>query len=113
MVEVPEMITANRLSDGIVVFFDAHGRWTEAFPEAAIYADETTKDAALAEAKKTELANEVVDPYAVEMVVRNGHFAPKALREAIRANGPTNRRDLGKQAEGTGLAAAEGAHVSL
>ena len=110
---MPEMITANRLSDGIVVFFDERSKWTEAFPKAAIYQDEATKNLALAEAKKSELANEVVDPYAVEMVVRNGHFAPKALREAIRANGPTNRRDLGKQAEGTGLADAEGAHVSL
>jgi len=110
---MPEMITANRLSDGLVVFLDAHLNWVEAFGAAAIFADEAAKTAALEEAKMSERRNEVVDPYGVEMVVRNGHFAPKALREAIRANGPTIRRDLGKQAEGTGLAAAEGAHVSL
>ena len=60
----------------------------------------------------------VVDPYAVEVELRNGHYAPKALREAIRAAGPTVRRDLGKQAEGlaplrAAHAATEAAHVSL
>lgn len=108
-----EMITANRLNDGLVVFLDPHFRWVEAFGLAAFFPDEAAKAAALEEAKKSEGRNEVVDPYCVEMVLRNGHFAPKALREAIRANGPTIRRDLGKQAEGTGLAAAGGAHVSL
>ena len=48
----------------------------------------------------------------------NGHYAPKALREAIRATGPTVRRDLGKQAEGLAPIAAvhaptEKSHVSL
>jgi len=45
-------------------------------------------------------------------------MAPKALREAIRAAGPTIRRDLGKQARGLApdagpKAAAEAEHVSL
>ena len=49
---------------------------------------------------------------------RNGLIVPKALREAIRAAGPTVRRDLGKQAQGlaplTGpTTAVEADHVSL
>jgi hypothetical protein len=32
--------------------------------------------------------------------MRSGHSAPKALREFIRATGPTTRPDLGKQAQG-------------
>ena len=32
--------------------------------------------------------------------MRAGHLAPKALRERIRATGPTVRADLGKQAQG-------------
>jgi len=52
------------------------------------------------------------------IALRNGHYAPKALREAIRATGPTVRRDLGKQAEGLAPIAAahaptEKSHVSL
>ena len=63
-------------------------------------------------------ASLIVDPYAIAVELRNGHYAPKALREAIRASGPTVRRDLGKQAQGQAPVAAlhaptETPHVSL
>lgn len=111
------IITANRLADGVVVFVDTSGGWTEDFHRAAVFAEEPRK-AALNAAKQSEARNEVVDPYEVEIETRNGHFTPKALREAIRASGPTIRRDLGKQAEGhaptqTVRAAPESSHVSL
>src|ERR1700722_20078389 len=112
------MITANRLSDGVVVFQDADGGWREEFNRAAVLPDEAAKTVALARAKQFEAANEVVDPYAIEIESRNAHFVPKALREAIRASGPTVRRDLGKQAHGQGpsivqRASVEISHVSL
>ena len=110
---MPEIITANRLGDGLVVFLDRQFGWVEAFASAAVFADPAAMAEALEAAKASEARNEVVEPYGVALAERNGHLTPKALREAIRANGPTNRRDLGKQAEGKGLAAAEGAHVSL
>src|SRR5271154_6802663 len=94
------MITANRLSDGIVVFQDADGGWCEDFHRGAVFADEGAKAAALARAERSETDCEVVGPYAIETESRNGHFVPTALREAIRASGPTNRRGLGKQAHG-------------
>ena len=43
-----EIITANRLADGRVVFLDAEGGWTEDFHRAAIVADAAAKAAALA-----------------------------------------------------------------
>ena len=55
---------------------------------------------ALAVAAATVEANLVVDPYPIELELRAGHLAPKALRERIRATGPTMRTDLGKQAQG-------------
>jgi hypothetical protein len=112
------MITANRLSDGIVVFQDGDGGWSEDFHRGAVFSDEGAKAAALARAKQSEAGCEVVDPYAIEIESRNGHFVPKALREAIRASGPTIRRDLGKQAHGQAPsivqhASVEISHVSL
>jgi hypothetical protein len=112
------MITANRLSDGVVVFQDADGGWREEFNRAAPLLDEAAKAAALARAERSEAENEVVGPYAIEIESRNGHFVPKALREAIRASGPTVRRDLGKQAHGQApsivqRASVEISHVSL
>jgi len=110
-----QIVTANRLIDGIVVFQDEAGGWSEDFARAAAHEDAA---AALARASQDVAASLVVDPYAIEVELRNGHYAPKALREAIRASGPTVRRDLGKQADGLAPIAAvhaptEKSHVSL
>ncbi len=125
---MPDVITANRLADGVVVFQtedaqtqDAQtGRagWSEDFNRAAVRPDAEATKAALARAEEDAARNLIVDVYAVAVEVRNGHVVPKALREAIRAAGPTVRRDLGKQAHGlaprTGpTAVKEADHVSL
>ena len=110
-----QIVTANRLIDGVVVFQDEAGGWSEDFARAAVRDDSA---AALARAGQDVAACLVLDPYAIEVELRNGHYAPKALREAIRATGPTVRRDLGKQADGLAPIAAahaptEKSHVSL
>jgi len=115
---VSEIVTANRLVDGVVVFQDAARGWAEDFAGAAVNADAAALQAALALAAESVARSEIVDPYAVEVELRNGHYAPKSLREAIRASGPTVRRDLGKQAEGRAPvfalnASVESPHVSL
>jgi hypothetical protein len=115
---MPDVITANRLADGVVVFQSGDGSWSEDFNRAAVLADAQATADALARAKEDEASNLVVDAYAVPVDERNGHFAPKALREAIRAAGPTIRRDPGKQALGLAprsgpKAALEVEHVSL
>jgi hypothetical protein len=108
-----DIITANRLDDGIVLFQDSSGGWVEDFARAAIYPDAAATAEALARAKQDELNNLLVEPYSVIVEFRNGHYAPKALRELIRASGPTNRLDLGKQAQGQAPVLLEKAHVSV
>ena len=113
-----QIVTANRLADGVVLFLDAAGGWSEDFARAAVYADAAETKAALAHAEEAVAASLLVDPYGVEVERRNGHYTPKALREAIRATGPTVRRDLGKQAQGQAPvlalhASTETSHVSL
>jgi hypothetical protein len=115
---MPDVITANRLTDGVVVFQAVDDSWTEDFNRATVSLDPQATADALKRAKQDEANNIVVDPYAVAVEERNGHLAPKALREAIRAAGPTIRRDLGKQALGQAphagpKAATETDHVSL
>jgi len=115
---MPDVITANRLTDGVVVFQTAGDGWTEDFNRAAVLPDPQATAGALKRAKQDEANNIVVDAYAVVVEERNGHLAPKALREAIRAAGPTIRRDLGKQALGQAphagpKVATEADHVSL
>ena len=115
---MPDVIAASRLADGVVVFQTADQDWSEDFNRAAVRPDAAATAAALARAKEDEAQNLVVDAYAVAVEIRNGHVVPKALREAIRATGPTVRRDLGKQSEGLAPIAAahaptENSHVSL
>jgi len=115
---MPDVVTASRLADGVVVFLTAERDWSEDFNRAAVLADAAASVAALARAKEDEEQNLVVDAYVVAVEIRNGHVVPKALREAIRAAGPTIRRDLGKQAEGHAplsgpTAVVEAEHVSL
>ena len=114
---MPDVIAASRLADGVVVFQTAEG-WSEDFNRAAVRPDAEAAKAALARAQGDEQKNLVVNSYAVAVEIRNGHVVPKALREAIRAAGPTVRRDLGKQAEGHAplsgpTAVLEADHVSL
>ena len=116
--QMPDVITANRLTDGVVVFQTLDKAWSEDFNRAAVLAGPEATAEALARAGLDEAANLVVDAYAVPVEERNGHYVPKALREAIRAAGPTNRRDLGKQAAGLAprsgpKSATEADHVSL
>lgn len=115
---MPEIVTANRLADGVVVFQMADGSWSEDFKRARILNDAQDLLDAIARARQDEGQNVVVDAYAIPVVERNGHFAPQALREAIRAAGPTTRRDLGKQAHGQApyhapTAQTEADHVPL
>ena len=115
---MPDIITANRLTDGVVVFQTADGSWTEDFKRAVALPDPQATADALKRAKQDEANNVLVEPYAIVVEERNGHLAPKALREAIRAAGPTIRRDLGKQALGQAPLAGpkvvtETDHVSL
>ncbi|WP_158814893.1 DUF2849 domain-containing protein [Methylocapsa sp. S129] len=108
-----DIITANRLIDGIVLFQDATGGWVEDFAHAAIYPDAEATKTALALAKDDELRNLIVDAYAVVVELRNGHYIPKALRELIRATGPTTHLDLGKQAQGQAPVLLEKPHVPV
>src|SRR5271165_4798526 len=113
---MPDVITANRLADGVVVFQTLEAGWSEDFNRAAVLPDAEATKAALASAAQDEARNLIVDAYAFAVESRNGHVVPKALREAIRAAGPTIRRDLGKQAQGLAprsgpTAAPEADHV--
>ncbi len=91
-----QVLTANRLADGIVVFFGPDEAWVERIGEASVFADAAQATTALAAARKAEDANVVLDVYAIEVAEKNGAVAPIRLREAIRASGPTIHPEHGK-----------------
>ena len=85
---MPDVISANRLADGIVVFYDAGGRWAEALAAAEVFSAKAEVEAALARAKADEERNLVVDVYNFAVTTQGG-IAPATLRDRIRAGGPT------------------------
>jgi predicted NAD/FAD-binding protein len=84
----PVVITANRLSDGAVVFRTADGGWTTTLAHAAVATAADAAGALLAAAKADHLR--AVDAYvaAVELA-EDGGVRPGNLRERIRTAGPT------------------------
>jgi hypothetical protein len=90
-------LTANRLADGEVVFWK-DGAWVERFADAEVFADDTTAEAAEAHAKAE--IRVAVDPYLIDLIDADGGPAPLSYRERLRALGPTNKPDHGKQAAG-------------
>lgn len=93
----PQMLTANRLVDGDVLYWKA-GTWVLALKDGEVFADPKAADAALAAAHKDVTGNKVVNPYLFDVKTDPGGIQPVKEREIIRAAGPTVRGDLGKQA---------------
>jgi hypothetical protein len=80
--------SANRLTDGVVVFLDDSGEWTARLDRAAVARDKRSAEILL-ERAKTEAAS-VVDPFLVAVAEDDdGTIEPISLREKIRAAGLT------------------------
>jgi hypothetical protein len=83
------MIIANRLTDGLVVFLTADGGWSVAIADGIVITDSAEEERLLAQAKRDEDGCRVVDPNLIDVTVDGGSPRPVAIREAIRAFGPT------------------------
>lgn len=97
MAQAPQILTANRLREGAVIYWHA-GAWVESLPEADIFTDAATAAEALAAAEADVRDRLVVNPYLFAVKTDSGPVRPVEEREIIRAAGPTVRPDLGKQA---------------
>lgn len=84
-----KMIIANRLSDGLVVFFGPDSGWVTSIDDGILIEAPDDADASLAEAKLAEGQCLVIDPNLIDVDVRDGRRRPTAIREAIRAFGPS------------------------
>lgn len=93
-----KILTANRLTDGEAVWFSRDNRWIETIGGSEIAADKAAEERLEAIGKAALQNNEVVDVNLIDVGLVDGEIHPQRLREQIRATGPTNRTDLGKQA---------------
>ncbi|WP_192183411.1 DUF2849 domain-containing protein [Mesorhizobium amorphae] len=92
-----KVLTANRLTDGIAVWY-ADGGWAETIANADLAHDKAAEDRLEAIGAAAFANNEVVDVNLIDVTVVDGVVEAVRLREKIRAAGPTIRGDLGKQA---------------
>ncbi len=95
---INQVISANRLGDGIVVYLAANGDWTESIANAQALCGKAQGEAALDVAFGAVRTCFVVDPYLIDIDDSGGERRPTRGRELIRAKGPTVRTDIGKQA---------------
>jgi hypothetical protein len=84
-----QMITANRLSDGAVVFLASGGRWVERFGEGRVANNEVEAGALQQIAEAAVTCAEVVAPYLIDVGEIEGRLQPTRYRERIRAEGPS------------------------
>jgi hypothetical protein len=94
----PRIVSANDLIEGDVIYLARTGGWTRRLAEAAVAEDDVGARALLAAA---ELQPDIaVGPYLAEVALDGPAPRPLHFREVFRTRGPSNRPDLGRQAEG-------------
>ena len=92
-----KVITANRLSDGAVVFLTRTAVWSEDIDSAVVAVEPLAATGLEARGKEAEAANHVTGSYVVDVERTDGHVRPLHIRERIRALGPTVNDDKARR----------------
>ncbi len=98
-----QIVTANRLRDGLVVYLAANGDWTERVEDSSVASEVSHGENMMEEAARAVTERIVVDPYLIEVVQKVGAIVPVRYREVIRAVGPSVRPDLCKDVAGVAV----------
>ena len=69
-------ITANRLSDGLVVYLARNGGWSDWITDARTAADDSQTAALVATGDRAVTARLVLDPYLIDVAVVDGMVQP-------------------------------------
>jgi hypothetical protein len=93
-----QIVTANRLKDGLVVYLGANDVWVARIENAEVAQGKDAAAALLARAEAPAQKTRVVGPYLMDVTLDDDTVRPASIREIIRALGPTVRTDLGYQA---------------
>lgn len=84
-----QVLTANRLDDGRVVFLTPTGDWSPDLNDACTVSDDDAAQELSAVGALAEAACTVIGPYLIEVIEDEGQLRATVFREAIRAAGPT------------------------
>lgn len=92
-----KILTANRLDDGVVVFLDEDGSWTEDISKSKVTTGDEEGAKLEEQGQEAAKAEPVVDAYLIDVVLRIGQIIPVRYREKIRAYGPSTHVNFAKQ----------------
>lgn len=84
-----KVLTANRLSDGISVWYDQNGHWRETFNGVAVARTAEQAESLEFAGKQAFAANFVLDVNLIDVEDTESGVRPVRLRERIRAEGPS------------------------
>lgn len=90
----PQIVTANDLASGDVVYLTATADWSRNIADAAVLANAAAGAGQLALAEAQARQNLIVAPYLVPVVPGSTSPRPVQFRELIRAEGPTTESRL-------------------
>ncbi|GGC63024.1 DUF2849 domain-containing protein [Chelatococcus reniformis] len=89
-----QVVTANALVTGSVVFLTASGTWSRDIAHAQVAEDAATAEASLVCANRDVERDVVVEPYLIDVRREGAAVRPVLMRERIRAQGgPTIREN--------------------
>jgi hypothetical protein len=83
---MPNVVTANRLTDGIVVYLAPDGGWVEELARAKLAFTEDETKALEQEAAKAVAERRVVAVYPMDVTLEDGVPMALSVRERIRAS---------------------------
>ena len=89
-----QVVTANRLGDGRVVFLADGYRWVEEIGLARVGETDEASNALLAIAEKAAADRIVVAPYLIDVNAEGERIMPTRYREVLRALGPSSHPEF-------------------
>ena len=95
-----QVMTANRLTDGVVLYLARDDQWVEQLGDARFAKTDTAVEQLQAAADAAVQDRLVIGPYLFTVEAFDGGFRPISQREHIRALGPTVGTDMPAAASG-------------
>jgi len=95
----PQVVTANRLNEGVIVYLTRSGEWSRSIGQSLVADTEREAEDALAKANEDVRACRIIGPYLIEVALEGGAIRPLSQRELIRAQGPTVHPEFATEQE--------------
>jgi sulfite reductase (NADPH) hemoprotein beta-component len=89
-----QIVTANRLIDGAVVYLTEGSGWSQSIGEGRLAEDKEKAKDLLAGAERAVEQRQVISPYLIEVTADGVAIRPVRYKELIRATGPSVATDL-------------------